>query len=203
LRLVLLLGLPAAVGMAMLSDGLVATLFHYGAFSAQDVLQTRLAVISYSAGLIGLLAVKILAPGFYAKQDIRTPVKIAIAVLVVTQLLNVLLVPTLAHAGLALAIGLGACLNALALLIGLRRRGVYVPGAGWTVFALRLVPALAGLAALLWYADTRIDWIALQTHAGQRALLLAGVLAASGVVYFGMLLLFGFRLRDFGRRPKQ
>ena len=72
LRLVLLFGLPAAVGMALLSDGLVATLFHYGAFSAQDVLQTRLAVISYSAGLIGLLAVKILAPGFYAKQDIRT-----------------------------------------------------------------------------------------------------------------------------------
>ena len=127
LRLVLLLGLPAAVGMALLSDGLVATLFHYGAFAAQDVAQTRVAVMSYSAGLIGLLAVKILAPGFYARQDIRTPVKIAIGVLIVTQLLNLALVPLLAHAGLALAIGLGACLNALALLIGLLRRGVYRP----------------------------------------------------------------------------
>ena len=101
LRLVLLLGLPAAVGMALLSDGLVATLFHYGAFAAQDVAQTRVAVMSYSAGLIGLLAVKILAPGFYARQDIRTPVKIAIGVLIVTQLLNLALVPLLAHAGLA------------------------------------------------------------------------------------------------------
>ncbi|KAB0274430.1 lipid II flippase MurJ, partial [Klebsiella pneumoniae] len=91
LRLVLMLGLPAALGLALLSDGLVATLFHYGAFQAQDVQQTRLAVIAYSAGLIGLLAIKILAPGFYAKQDIRTPVKIAIMVLVLTQLLNAIL----------------------------------------------------------------------------------------------------------------
>lgn len=202
LRLVLLFGLPAAVGMALLSDGLVATLFHYGAFAAQDVLQTRLAVISYSAGLIGLLAVKILAPGFYAKQDIRTPVKIAIGVLVLTQLMNLVLVPFMAHAGLALAIGLGACLNALALLIGLRRRGVYQPRPGWAVFVARLVPALAALAALLWYADGKIDWIGLQSHAGLRAAWLGGVLITSGVVYFGMLLLFGFRLKDFGRRPK-
>ncbi|WZB72170.1 murein biosynthesis integral membrane protein MurJ [Achromobacter xylosoxidans] len=200
LRLVLLLGLPAAVGMALLSDGLVATLFHYGAFAAQDVAQTRVAVMSYSAGLIGLLAVKILAPGFYARQDIRTPVKIAIGVLIVTQLLNTALVPLLAHAGLALAIGLGACLNALALLIGLLRRGVYRPAPGWTRFALRLLPALAGLAGLLAYADGRIDWIALQAHAGLRAAWLGGVLAASGVIYFGLLFLFGFRPRDFGRR---
>ena len=200
LRLVLLLGLPAAVGMALLSDRLVATLFHYGAFAAQDVAQTRVAVMSYSAGLIGLLAVKILAPGFYARQDIRTPVKIAIGVLIVTQLLNLALVPLLAHAGLALAIGLGACLNALALLIGLLRRGVYRPAPGWTRFALRLLPALAGLAGLLAYADGRIDWIALQAHAGLRAAWLGGVLAASGVIYFGLLFLFGFRPRDFGRR---
>jgi putative peptidoglycan lipid II flippase len=187
--------------MALLSDGLVATLFHYGAFAAQDVAQTRLAVISYSAGLIGLLAVKILAPGFYAKQDIRTPVKIAIGVLVLTQLLNLALVPLMAHAGLALAIGLGACMNALALLIGLLRRGVYRPGPGWAAFGLRLLPALAALAALLWYVDGKIDWIALQAHPGLRVAWLAGVLAASGAVYFGMLLLFGFRPRDFGRRP--
>jgi putative peptidoglycan lipid II flippase len=114
-----------------------------------------------------------------------------------------ILVPFMAHAGLALAIGLGACLNALALLIGLRRRGVYQPGPGWTVFALRLLPARAALAAMLWYADGKIDWLGLQAHAGLRAAYLGGVLAASGVVYFGMLLLFGFRLKDFGRRPSR
>ena len=115
--------------------------------------------------------------------------------------MNLALVPLKAHAGLALAIGLGACLNALALLIGLRRRGVYQPTPGWGRFALRLIPALAALAALLIYADGRIDWIGLQAHSGQRALWLGGVLVACSAVYFGMLLLFGFRPRDFGRRP--
>ncbi|OZI76086.1 murein biosynthesis integral membrane protein MurJ [Bordetella genomosp. 2] len=200
LRLVLLLGLPAALGLALLSDGLVATLFHYGAFQARDVEQTRLAVVAYSAGLIGILAVKILAPGFYAQQDIRTPVKIAIMVLVATQLMNLALVPALSHAGLALAIGLGATLNALALLAGLLRRGVYRPAPGWGRFALRLLPALAALAAVLIYTDRRLDWLALQAQPGQRALWLAAVLAASAAAYFGALFLCGFRPRDFGRR---
>ncbi len=190
----------ALLELALLSDGLVATLFHYGAFQAQDVAQTRLAVIAYSAGLIGILGVKILAPGFYAQQDIRTPVKIAIMVLVATQLMNLALVPALAHAGLALAIGLGATLNALALLIGLRRRGAYQPAPGWPRFLLRLLPALAALALVLVYAQQRLDWVALQVHPGQRALWLAAVLAASGAVYFAALYACGFRLRDFGRR---
>ncbi len=203
LRLVLLLGLPSSLGMMLLSDGLVATLFHYGAFQAHDVQQTRLAVVAYSVGLIGLLAVKILAPGFYARQDIRTPVKIAIMVLVLTQLLNALLVPVLAHAGLALAIGLGACINAVSLLAGLRRRGVYHPAPGWGRFLLRMLPALAALAAVLLYAGAHIDWIALQAHPGLRAACLAGVLAACGFAYFGALFACGFRPRDFGRRAAQ
>jgi len=129
----------------------------------------------------------------------RTLAKLNAFDLVVTVALGSTLSAILLQESIALAEGAAA----LALLIGLRRRAVYVPQAGWLAFALRLVPALAGLAALLWYADSRIDWIALQAHAGQRAALLAGVLAASGVVYFGLLLLFGFRPRDFGRRPKQ
>jgi putative peptidoglycan lipid II flippase len=200
LRLTLLLGLPSALGLALLADGLVATLFHYGAFAARDVMQTRLAVMAYSAGLIGLLSVKILAPGFYARQDIRTPVKIAIVALVVTQGLNLVLVPKLAHAGLALAIALGACLNALLLLGALYRRGVYRPSPGWMLFVLRLLPAMAALAGVLLYADSRLDWIALQRHSWERVGLLAAVLAASVVAYFGTLLVFGFRPRDFTRR---
>ena len=203
LRLVLLLGLPASLGMMLLSDGLVATLFHYGAFQAQDVQQTRLAVVAYSVGLIGLLAVKILAPGFYARQDIRTPVKIAVMVLVLTQLMNAALVPIFAHAGLALAIGLGACINAGALLLGLRRRGVYRPAPGWGRFLLRMLPALAALTAVLLYADAHVDWIAMQAHPGLRGAWLAGVLAACGAAYFGALFACGFRPKDFGRRAAQ
>ncbi|NYT45035.1 murein biosynthesis integral membrane protein MurJ [Alcaligenaceae bacterium] len=202
LRLVLLLGLPAAVGLAMLSDGLVATLFNYGAFSGQDVGQTQLAVMAYSVGLIGLLAIKILAPGFYAKQDIRTPVKIALFVLVLTQAFNLVFVPLFAHAGLALSIALGATVNALFLVVLLRRHKLYQPSPGWRSFMLRLLPALVALAAVLWLANQQLDWIALGAQPGMRVLWLIGVLAASVASYFGMLLLCGFRPADFTRRGK-
>ncbi|MFT0549099.1 murein biosynthesis integral membrane protein MurJ [Allopusillimonas ginsengisoli] len=202
LRMVLLLGLPAALGLAMLSDGLVATLFNYGAFSGHDVMQTRVAVMAYSVGLVGLLAIKILGPGFYAKQDIRTPVKIAILVLVLTQAFNVILVPVFAHAGLALSIGLGAMINALLLVVLLRRRGIYVPKPGWLRFGLRIVPALAGLASLLWYVGQTLNWVALGAHPLQRVLWLAGVMVTCLVTYFALLFVCGFRPVDFTRRAK-
>lgn len=201
LRLVFLLGLPAALGLALLADGLVAVLFNYGAFSPEDVMQTRLAVMAYAVGLLGLLAIKILAPGFYAKQDIRTPVRVAIFVLVATQAMNLVLVPWLAHAGLALAIGLGASLNALTLAVLLRRRGLYAPLPGWSRFALRMIPALAALAAVLLVADRHLDWIALAAVPGQRVAWLAGVLSIAVAVYFSALFLFGFRVSDFTRKP--
>jgi putative peptidoglycan lipid II flippase len=197
----LLLGLPAALCMVMMADALVATLFHYGAFNASDVSQTRLAVMAYSVGLVGLLTIKILAPGFYAKQDIRTPVKIAICVLVLTQVLNLFLVPWLAHTGLALAIGLGACLNALALYIGLRRKKIYQPASGWGVFLLRQTCALLVMAVPLWLAANQIDWIALQPTPWLRVLWLLVALAFSGTCYLLTLLGLGMRLKHFRRAP--
>ena len=201
LRLMLLLGLPAALCMILLADALVATLFHYGAFSAADVQQTRLAVMAYSVGLVGLLSIKILAPGFYAKQDIRSPVKIAIAVLVVTQLLNLVLVPWLAHAGLALAIGIGACLNAAALFIGLRRKGIYQPAEGWRRFFLQQSLALAALAAPLWWAARHIDWLGLQATPFVRAATLGAVFFVGGVAYVACLAAAGLRPRHLRRAP--
>lgn len=199
IRLTLLLGLPAALALAMLSEGMVATLFHYGEFKAIDVSQTQTAAAAYSVGLIGILSVKILAPGFYAKQDIRTPVKIAIFVLIITQLFNLLLVPLLNHAGLALSIGLGACINALALLRGLLKRGIYRPGDSWIRYAWRLPLGLAAMAAVLYTANQHIDWIALQAAPWMRVLLLAGVAGAAAFCYFAVLFLFGMRTKDFRR----
>ena len=125
LRLTLLLALPAALGLAILAMPLIATLFHHGAFDGHDVAMTSQALIAYSVGLVGLILVKVLAPGFYARQNIKTPVKIGVFTLVATQLMNLAFIYPLRHAGLALAIGLGACLNAWLLYRKLRQHGVY------------------------------------------------------------------------------
>ncbi len=200
LRLVVLLAVPCAVALLTFARPLVAVLYHYGAFTDADVRQTALALMGYGAGLTGLIAVKVLAPGFYARQDIRTPVKIAIAVLVLTQCMNLLLVPYLAHAGLALAIGLGAMVNALWLLIGLIRRGAYTPTPGWGRFGLQVVAASALLAVFLMAVATQVSWLDFDGRAlGRVGLLVLSVLGAV-LVYFVTLLLSGLNLRQFVRK---
>jgi putative peptidoglycan lipid II flippase len=200
LRLVVLLAVPCAVALLTFAQPLVAVLYHYGRFGAADVQQTALALMGYGAGLIGLIAIKVLAPGFYARQDIRTPVKIAIGVLVLTQLLNLALVPYLAHAGLALAIGLGALVNALFLLVGLRRRGAYKPSPGWAVFGLQVLAASALLAVFLTWAASHMAWIDLQATALTRVGLLALCVVGAAALYFGTLVLAGLKLRQFVRQ---
>lgn len=199
LRLTLLLAVPAAAALALLAVPLVATLFHYGAFTATDVINTRHAVIAYSVGLVGLIAVKVLAPGFYARQDIRTPVKFAVITLVVTQLLNLLLIWELRHAGLALSISLGACLNAALLLRGLRQRGIYVPQPGWGIFVLKLVLAVYVMGAVLWMGSGATT-VWLTAGALERVARLTSLVIAGSGVYFVMLWLLGFRPGQFIRR---
>lgn len=199
LRLTFMLAMPAAVGLATLSEPLTATLFHYGRFDNLSVTMTSHALVAYGVGLIGLIMVKILAPGFYAKQDIRTPVIIAIGVLIATQLMNSLFVPMFAHAGLALSIGLGACLNAGFLYWGLRRRQIYVPRPGWGIFLVRLTGALLMLAGAALWISGHFDWIALRAHPLLRIGALGLVMIVCGLAYFGPLLAMGFRLREFKR----
>jgi putative peptidoglycan lipid II flippase len=199
LRLTLLLALPAAAALAVLAVPLTATLFQYGAFSASDVFATRSAVVAYSVGLAGLILVKVLAPGFYAQQDIRTPVRIAVITLVATQVMNLIFIWPLKHTGLALAIGLGACLNAALLYRGLRRRGIYHPQPGWGGFLLKIGVAVYAMGTLLWYmAGEPATWLV--ASAVERAARLALVVALGAAGYFAVLWLLGFRLRDFARR---
>ena len=200
LRLVVLLAVPSAVALLTFATPLVAVLYHYGAFTDRDVQQTATALMGYGVGLIGLIAIKVLAPGFYARQDIRTPVKIAVIVLVLTQCLNLLLVPYLAHAGLALAIGLGAMVNALWLLLGLKSRGAYTPSPGWTLFLLQVVAASALLAVFLMWASSRVNWLDFDGHALQRVGLLVLFVAMAVAVYFLILLISGVKLRQFVRK---
>jgi putative peptidoglycan lipid II flippase len=200
LRLVLLLTLPCAAALLVFGTPLIAVLFHRGEFTAVDVQQTVMALRGYGVGLIGLVAVKVLAPGFYASLNVRTPVKIAVGVLVLTQVLNALLVPHLGHAALALSISLGATVNALLLFFGLRRRGSYVPSPGWAGFAARVVLATAVMSAVLWFAAGAFDWVALGRHEWRRVGWLAAYMAGAVLLYFGTLLATGLNFKQFMRR---
>ena len=201
LRLTFLLAVPAAAALAMLATPLIATLFLHGRFDANDLAMTRQALVAYSVGLLGLILVKVLAPGFYARQNIRTPVKIALVTLAVTQAMNAAFIVPLAHSGLALAIALGACLNAALLYRGLRRDAIFVPQPGWGTFLAKVFAATALMAAALWLALGPPSW---WTGAvlGVRAAALAGLVALGAVVYFGCLWAFGFRPRDFARQAE-
>ncbi|MFA5240951.1 MAG: murein biosynthesis integral membrane protein MurJ [Sulfuricella sp.] len=199
LRLTLMLALPAALALAMLAVPLISTLFYYGKFSAHDLWMTREALVAYSAGLLGLIMVKVLAPGFYARQNIRTPVKIAIFTLFATQLMNLAFVWKLQHAGLALAIGLGACLNAGLLYYHLRKHRIYQPQPGWTAFLFRVAIALAVMAATLWFAmGPEAAWLG--GSIVTRALHLGWVVIAGASAYFAALWLVGVKPRDFVKR---
>jgi len=199
LRLTLMLALPAAAALALLAVPLITTLFHYGEFSAHDVLMTRNALIAYSVGLLGLILVKVLAPGFYARQNIRTPVKIAFIALIATQAMNLAFIWPLQHAGLALAIGLGACLNAGLLYYKLRQHDIYSPQPGWGAFALKIAAAIGVMGTCLWLAAGDGEaWLTMPPSI--KALRLTGIVALGGTAYFGALWLLGFRPRDFVRR---
>jgi len=159
-----------------------------------------MALVGYGVGLLGLVAIKVLAPGYYARQDIKTPVRIAVMVLVLTQVLNVMLVPWLAHAGLALSIALGAMVNAGWLLVGLIRRGTYMPKPGWGMFILQVVAGSALLAVGLMVCAQQLDWIAMVSNKWQRAGWLVAVVVGAAVVYLGALLAAGLPWRSLLRR---
>ena len=199
LRMTLLLALPAAAALAVLAVPLITTLFHYGRFSAEDVWMTRQALVAYSIGLVGMILVKILAPGFYARQNVVTPVKIGVLTLVATQLMNLAFIVPLKHAGLALAIGLGACLNAALLYRMLRKTGIYAPQPGWGAFAAKVAFAVAVMGALLYLAMGPGAWW-LQASWQQKVPAIAALVAGGALVYGFVLLALGFRPRDFARQ---
>ncbi len=196
LRLCFLLTLPAALGLAILAVPLISTLFMHGAFTAHDVHQTSQALIAYSIGLSGLILVKVLAPGFYARQNLKTPVKIAIIALVSTQLMNLAFIGPFKQAGLALSIGLAACINASLLYRGLRQAAIYQPLPGWWSFLMKLGIALAAMSAVLIGGyQNHAFW--LESALADRALHLGLLILCAGLTYALTLFLLGFRPRDF------
>lgn len=200
LRIVVLLSVPCSIGLLLFAQPLVAVLYHYGAFTGLDVQQTSAALMGWGAGLVGIVAVKVLAPGYYASQDIKTPVRIAVAVLVITQLLNVVLVPQFKHAGLSLAISLGAVINASWLLIGLLLRKSYRPEPGWALFLVQILAGAALLVIYLLWAAQAVDWIGMRAEGLKRIALLAVFLSGGAIIYLGAVWAAGLNLRQFLRR---
>ncbi|AXH61698.1 MULTISPECIES: murein biosynthesis integral membrane protein MurJ [Providencia] len=199
LRLCLLLALPCALGLAILAEALTVSLFQYGNFTAHDSLMTQYALIAYCVGLTGMILVKILAPGFYSRQNIRTPVKIAIVTLILTQLMNLAFIGPLQHAGLALSIGLAACFNAGVLYWQLRKQGIFQPLAGWKGFIFKLLIALIVMGAVLFgVLHFMPSWQ--DGNMLMRMLRLIGVVIIGAGSYFVALYVLGFRPRDFMKR---
>ncbi len=202
LRVTVLLAVPAAAALAVLALPLIAMLFQYGRFGAEDAWMTRQALVAYSVGLVGMILVKILAPGFYARQNVVTPVKIGVVTLVATQLMNLAFIGPLAHAGLALAIGLGACLNALLLYLFLGRQGIYVAQPGWPVFILKVLASVAFMAIVLFSSTGEASWW-LGAPWQHKVPAVLGLVALGAAAYGACLLAFGFRPRDFSRRAAE
>jgi len=198
LRWVLVIGLPATLGLLVLAGPMLATLFQYGEFSEHDVRMASRSLMAYAAGLLPFILVKVLATGFYSRQDTRTPVRIAVVAMISNMVLNVMLVFPLAHAGLALATSIASYVNAGLLYRGLRRQQVYRPRPGWRPLALRVIVANAVMVAVLmlgvgeigsWF---ELDWI-------ERAIRLASLLVLGAASYFTVWWLLGGRLQDLAK----
>lgn len=198
-RAVLLIGVPAAIALGLLAEPLIATLFHYGEVTDRDVAMSAQSLRAYSAGLLAFMLIKVLAPGFFAREDTLTPVKIGIIAMIANMVFNLALIFPLAHAGLALATSLSAWLNAWLLWRGLRKEGAWQSQSGWPRFLAQLAFANATLVAIILYLQPPVDqWL---TAGGlQRSADMALLVAAGVGGYFVALALAGVRVRHFRQR---
>ena len=199
LRLVMLIAVPAAIGLLLLSLPILSTLFEYGEFSTHDSYMSSLSLMAYSLGLPAFIIIKVLAPAFYARQDTKTPMKIAVKAMLANMVLNILFVVPMVyydfeapHVGLALATSASAYINAAMLFFALRRHNIYRPQAGWWRYSAQLLLANIALAAVLfkWTPDPFFwqDW-----GLADRLLNLLFMIAFAGILYLLALLVLGLR----------
>jgi putative peptidoglycan lipid II flippase len=196
IRVVLLLGVPAALALAVLAEPFLITLFHYGAMTDNDIQMAAMSLRAYAFGLVAFMLIKVLAPGFFARQDTKTPVKVGIIAMVANMVFNLLLIWPLAHAGLALATALSAFLNAGLLGYLLYRQQVLVFQPGWRRYAVQLVGGCVLMSVALMLVSP--DWqVWLEFGLWQRVSWVAGLVVLGGGLYFIWLTALGLRLRHF------
>jgi len=194
LRWALLIGVPATVALMILAGPILSALFQYGEFDAHDVQMSARSLMAFALGLVAFMLIKVLAPGFYARQDTRTPVKYGLIAMGANTAMTLVLIWPLAHAGLALSTALAAFLNAGLLGINLWRRGIYQPRPGWVKFLLQLAIAnlAMGLTLGLGAGDLQ-SWV--DARAGERLWRLGGLIAAAGGSYLLAIIVAGIRPR--------
>ena len=193
LRSVVLFGLPASVALVYLSDELIATLFYQGEMTQRDVSMAGMSLAAYGAGLLGHLLVKVLAPGYFARQDTRTPVRFGVVAMFANILLNLALIRHLGHVGLALATSLSAFLNAALLYRGLRKDEVLeIDRRDWLRYLVQVAISTAVMLALLWYIVPPLDWWFDQSF-GQRLLWMLSICGLGALTYGVVLLLTGVK----------
>ena len=199
IRVVLLIGTPAAVALMLLAEPLISTLFQYGAMTDHDVLMASESLKAYSCGLLFFMLIKVLATGYFSRQDTKTPVKIGIIAMVANMGFNLILVFPLAHTGLALATSLSALVNAGLLWRGLVKEGIYKKSTGWKAFGLRLVLGNICMGCVLLFISPPTEfWLSASVWA---KVLWISIICVSGLItYFGVLLLLGIRPRHFAHK---
>ncbi len=198
LRWATMIGLPATVGLIILSDEMILTLFGYGAITERDVLMSSNSLSAYSAGLFAFIMIKIFGPGYYARQDMRTPVKFGLVAIGINLIFNLLLVAPLGHTGLALATAIAANVNALMLWRGLRSANIYVPAEDWLLFVIRIFVGILGMTGFLFYVVSPLS-IWMDWSFGSRFYHLFSFVLGGGCVYFIVLLLVGMRKKHVGQ----
>ncbi|WP_040727821.1 murein biosynthesis integral membrane protein MurJ [Thiomicrorhabdus sp. Kp2] len=190
LRLVLIIGLPATLGLLILAEPLITTLFFYGAFTAHDATMSSMSLMAYSFGLLGFILVKILAPAFYSRKDMKTPVKVAVIALVTNIILNLILIGPFAHVGLAAATTISAFVNSGLLYWYLTKQAVFKPLSGWPKLFMQTLFANSVLIAFLLFASPSIEsWHAFDVWL--RMAWLFGLVIGSIVIYGLVLVLVG------------
>lgn len=205
LKMILVIALPAAAALILLAEPILVTLFYYGeVMTLRDMAMASLSLQAYAVGLIAFMLIKVLAPGFFARQDMRTPVRIGIIAMVLNMLFNLALVIPLhhywqvGHLGLAAATSLSAFINAILLFLTLRKKAIYQPSRGWFRFFVGLVISVAIMLLVLSQllqifggseAIYHQDWL-------QRITSIALLCGLGFTAYVACLFVFGFRLSD-------
>ncbi len=198
IRIVILMGLPAAVALIVLAEPLITAIFYYGALEQHDVYMSAMSLRAYALGLLAFMLIKVLAPGYFSRQDMKTPVKIGIWAMSANMVFNLILIWPLQHTGLALATALSSWMNALWLLNGLVKKGVYQKSEGWWLFSLRVFVAVIVMIAV-------VNWINVETEIWfgmamlERVWHLSLLVMVGVAVYFACLLLMKMNLKQFVR----